>query len=49
MNQVQCPGCDLVLDEDNVYDQMTHMKEKHPEIVAKRLIEAARWDGWEDE
>lgn len=42
------PACDLLLDEDDMADQMFHMISFHPEIVAERRKEAARWDGWED-
>jgi hypothetical protein len=45
---VKCPGCDLVLDEDEVIEQMEHMTAHHPEIVAARREAAARFDGWED-
>jgi hypothetical protein len=45
---VQCPGCDLALAEDDIYGQMSHMVEEHPDIVSQRRAEAARWDGWED-
>jgi len=46
---VKCPGCDLTLAEDDVYGQMRHMTASHPEIIAERCAEAARWDGWEDQ
>lgn len=46
---VKCPGCGLEMDEDDLRRQVGHMKEKHPEIVAERLVEAARWDGWVDD
>lgn len=48
MTEIKCPGCDLVLTEDDLYGQSEHMKQDHPEIVAERLAEEAAWDGWED-
>lgn len=46
---MQCPGCDLELPDDEILAQMQHMETAHPEIIAERRAEAARWDGWEDE
>ncbi len=46
---IKCPGCELVVDEDDFAEQEAHMLAEHPDIVAKRQAEAARWDGWEDE
>lgn len=42
------PACDLLIDEDDLIDQMFHMTKYHPEIVAERRADTARWDGWED-
>lgn len=46
-----CPGkgCALVLPLDDLQGQMRHMMSEHPEIVAERRREAARWDGWEQD
>ena len=35
-NLVQCPGCALLLPEDQSYEQVAHMDKFHPEIIAKR-------------
>jgi hypothetical protein len=45
---VKCPGCELELPEDDIRAQIAHMNAAHPDLVAKRQAEAARWDGWED-
>jgi hypothetical protein len=45
----QCPGCSLVLPEDDLVGQSAHMQECHPEIIAERRRESARWDGWEQD
>lgn len=46
---VKCPGCDLVLDGTDLNGQRRHMEEYHPEIVAERRADSARWDGWEND
>ena len=39
---IKCPGCDLMLPEDDTKAQVAHMDEFHPDIVAKRREEAER-------
>jgi len=39
---IKCPGCDLMLPEDDLQAQVEHMDEFHPDIVAKRLEEVDR-------
>jgi hypothetical protein len=46
VSKVRCPGCELELEESDMRAQAAHMSAEHPEIVAERLAEAARWDGW---
>jgi hypothetical protein len=48
-NLLQCPGCDLLLPEDDLAAQMDHMTRFHGEIVAGRQAEADRWAGWEND
>lgn len=45
----KCPGCDLLPGAEDLENQMAHMAERHPEIVAARRSDAARLDGWVDE
>jgi hypothetical protein len=45
---VKCPGCNLYLVEDDFEAQRLHMEKYHPEIVAERLAEPKKMDGWED-
>lgn len=47
---IPCPadGCTTVLPEHDLLRQSAHMDTAHPEIVAARRADAARWDGWED-
>jgi len=45
----QCPDCELVLPADDLRAQSAHMLAAHPDTVADRQAESARWDGWEDE
>lgn len=45
----KCPGCPLELPDDDLASQMRHMSSEHPEIIAERRAEAARWDGWEQD
>jgi hypothetical protein len=44
-----CPGCDLLLPEDDLRAQVDHMTQMHGDIVAARQAEDARWDGWEND
>jgi hypothetical protein len=44
----KCPACDLWLAEDDFEAQQLHLTEAHPDVVAQRLLESSRWDGWED-
>jgi hypothetical protein len=44
-----CPGCGLELPEDDLAAQSAHMQTEHPEIIAERVAEAAKWDGWEQD
>jgi hypothetical protein len=46
---VHCPGCEVTLDESDVYGQMEHMTRKHPDIIKERRAEARRWEGWEND
>lgn len=46
---IRCPGCELELAEDDLRGQEVHMIGRHPELVAERLAESARWDGWVDD
>ncbi len=48
MALIACPGCGLELDEYDFAEQEAHMTAEHPDIVAERRAEAARWDGWEE-
>lgn len=50
MALIPCPGpaCEVLLDEDDLVLQAEHMTRFHPNIIAERRAEAARWDGWED-
>ncbi len=49
MPTLKCPvdGCQVTYDEDDYRSQADHMETHHPEVIARRRIEAARWDGWE--
>jgi heterodisulfide reductase subunit B len=43
---VQCPGCALMLSEDDAAGQVAHMREEHSDIVDERLAEAGfEYDG----
>lgn len=47
----KCPGCGLLLPEDDFQGQIAHMSEAHPEIVSERLEQAGyAWIGnrWVD-
>ncbi|MDD5165558.1 MAG: hypothetical protein PHG25_03450 [Candidatus Pacebacteria bacterium] len=33
---LKCPGCELLLPEDDLSAQIRHMEECHPEIIASR-------------
>lgn len=46
---IQCPGCSVELPEQDIAAQREHMEREHPEIVAERRAESARWDGWEND
>lgn len=48
MSDEQCPACEVRLPADDVRGQMAHMESCHPEVIAERRREAARWDGWEE-
>lgn len=45
----RCPGCPVTLPVDDLAAQREHMEREHPEIVAARQAESARWDGWEND
>jgi hypothetical protein len=44
-----CPGCGATLPEDDLQAQRAHMEEYHQDIIAERLAENGRWDGWEQD
>ena len=44
-----CPACGHLAHADDLRAQAAHMTERHPDIVAARRAESARWDGWENE
>jgi hypothetical protein len=46
---MKCPGCDLVLPDDDLQAQAAHMEDEHPEIITERMNESMRWDGWENQ
>jgi hypothetical protein len=37
---IQCPVCDMELPEDDIPEQLEHLKKRHPEILAERLEKA---------
>lgn len=43
----RCPGCGIELPAADLIAQSEHLTAHHPEIVAERRAEAARWAGWE--
>lgn len=45
----KCPACPLDLPAEDLVAQVRHMTSRHPEIVAARRAESARWDGWEQD
>lgn len=45
-NPVKCPGCEVFMDEADMLGQAEHMLANHPEIIAERMKEDARLDGW---
>lgn len=34
---IKCPGCSLMLPEDDIMAQKAHMERFHPEIIIQRL------------
>jgi hypothetical protein len=48
MHVLECPaeGCHFMAMDEDLLSQSAHMTKMHPEIVAERQAEAARWDGW---
>lgn len=37
---IKCPGCDVMLPENEPWAQKKHMEERHPEIIADRMVNA---------
>jgi hypothetical protein len=48
-NMTKCPGCRRWLPDNDWHGQRLHMETNHPNIIAERLAESARWDGWEQD
>lgn len=48
MHVLECPaeGCRFMAPDDDLVMQVAHMTKMHPELVAERQAESARWDGW---
>lgn len=48
VNPTTCPvgECGQVYDEDDLVAQVRHLTMRHPDVVAARRRESARWDGW---
>lgn len=48
MHVIECPAehCHHLAFEDDLQAQSEHMVAQHPDIVAARQAESARWDGW---
>lgn len=42
----RCPVCEVELPAEDLQAQSDHMLRLHPDVVAKRRGDAARWDGW---
>ena len=43
------PSCEVDIADDDTAAQRAHLEAEHPEIIAERLAEFHRWDGWVDE
>jgi hypothetical protein len=46
VHYVKCPGCSSVRLEHDYAGQKAHLEAEHPEIVAERMAESRRLDGW---